>query len=227
MVIPAFNESHHLYPILRCIRSLPDVSALVVDDGSTDHTARVARSQYAECIRHTRNHGYGGAVATGLSYALEQGYQYCVTIDADGQHDPGLIPRFVGALRDNDAVCGTRYHPNAVYQTGIPKDTRIIHDEVRHFFCRLTESDSSDPFCGFRAYCASLIKRAMPTEPGYGAGLQILCQAMKLDARIAEVPIDVVYRQEDIRKHLKFSAVHRGTRNVVKYFNELVANELL
>ncbi len=120
IAIPAYNEEQNLGAVLDRVRAAggPE-DVLVVDDGSKDATARVAREHGANVHTHEVNRGYKGALQTGLRHALDHGYDYIVFIDADGQHDP----KFVAALRARamepdgpDLVIGSRFIQDQGYQ---------------------------------------------------------------------------------------------------------------
>src|SRR4051794_21090257 len=87
-IVPAYNEEGAVGATVADLREhAPDFDVLVVDDGSTDDTWRVARAAGAQVVRLPFNLGIGGAVQAGYQYALERGYQVAVQIDGDGQHD--------------------------------------------------------------------------------------------------------------------------------------------
>src|SRR5690348_17000974 len=104
VVIPALNEESRLGRVIegvrRCTRGL---DVLVVDDGSGDATAAVAREHGADVLSHPFNLGYGAALQTGYKRALQAGYAHLVQMDADGQHDPADIERLLAPLRDGTA----------------------------------------------------------------------------------------------------------------------------
>ncbi len=102
-VIPAYNEEPHLREVVRGTRRQVD-RVYVVDDGSSDGTARVE----ARVIRHDRNRGKGAALRTGIRAALEEGADAVVTLDGDGQHDPKSIPRLLDSFAEADLVIGCR-----------------------------------------------------------------------------------------------------------------------
>src|SRR5437764_3989316 len=86
-VVPAYNEEESLGSVLAGLKEhAPELDVVVVDDGSTDNTSRLARAHGVSVLRHPFNLGIGGAVQSGFRYALENGYDYCVQIDGDGQH---------------------------------------------------------------------------------------------------------------------------------------------
>src|SRR4051812_46858798 len=92
LVIPAYNEERNLPKVLQAIRACgyPD-DVLVVNDGSADDTARVARGEGANVVSHPINLGYVRALGTGIRFALDRDYAYILFLDADGQHDPKQV----------------------------------------------------------------------------------------------------------------------------------------
>ena len=109
VVIPCFNESASIATVIPAVRRhLPAV--LVVDDGSTDNTASLARAAGATVLQHERNLGKGAALKTGLAYAFNQGYTWVVTLDGDGQHAPEDLPAFFDCAQRTKAslVIGNR-----------------------------------------------------------------------------------------------------------------------
>ncbi len=112
VLIPAYNEAANLSSTVAELREvLPDVDVLVIDDASTDDTARVARDLGVRLVRAPVNLGIGGAVQTGFQYALRRGYEATVEHDADGQHDPAAIKALLTPLarKEADVAIGSRY----------------------------------------------------------------------------------------------------------------------
>ena len=100
VVIPAYNEELNLPRVLERLRASQLVEdVVVVNDGSKDGTERVLRELGQEHLRHPINLGYVRAIQTGIRYAMQQGYDYAVFLDADGQHDPAAVPGLVKVLR--------------------------------------------------------------------------------------------------------------------------------
>ena len=99
VIVPAFNEEETIVPIIK--RSKRTAPVLVVDDGSVDNTAEVARLAGATVVSLCRNVGVDNALAFGFKTAAELGYQVIATIDADGQHDPDLLPSIIEPVASN------------------------------------------------------------------------------------------------------------------------------
>ena len=115
-IVPARNEAGAIGGVVDEIRTFdPLLDVVVIDDGSTDATAEVARSRGAAVVSLPFNLGIGGAVQTGFKYALAHGYELAVRLDGDGQHDPAELPKLIGpvARGEADIVVGSRFHGGA------------------------------------------------------------------------------------------------------------------
>ena len=110
--IPAWNEEENLPDVLDELRDvLPAADVLVIDDGSTDGTAEVARQGGAHVVSFSENRGLGEGIAAGYRTALERGYAICGRVDADGQHPAAELSRLIDAVRSGrcDVAIGSRY----------------------------------------------------------------------------------------------------------------------
>src|SRR5580704_14792562 len=112
-VVPAYNESATIVDVIEALRrDAPEFDALVVDDGSTDSTAVLARAAGAKVLKLPFNVGIGGAVQSGFVYAREHGYDFLAQVDGDGQHDAEELERLIATMEeeeDVDVVCGSRF----------------------------------------------------------------------------------------------------------------------
>jgi len=111
LIIPCFNEGESIGALLGEIQGMHGgYDTLVVDDGSSDQTFDIA-SKISPCVSHVENLGIGGAVHTGIKYAHEHGYDFCVQVDGDGQHPPNQVTRLLHAYKESPAniVIGSRY----------------------------------------------------------------------------------------------------------------------
>jgi glycosyltransferase involved in cell wall biosynthesis len=110
--IPAWNEEENLPAVLRDLRKeIPEADLLVVDDGSVDRTADVAREHGAEVLSFGENRGLRAAIAAGYGYAAEHGYAYCGRVDADGQHPVNELEKLLDLVRSGkcDVAVGSRF----------------------------------------------------------------------------------------------------------------------
>ncbi len=152
-MIPAYNEEATIASVIGALHEhAPGYDVLVVDDGSTDSTATVARTCGARVVRPAFNLGIGGAVQAGFKFAEENGYDYCVQVDGDGQHDPAEIEKLRAVMDADptvDVVVGSRFLSNDHhYPAPISRRTGI---HIFAFICsRVIRQSVSDPTSGFR-----------------------------------------------------------------------------
>jgi glycosyltransferase involved in cell wall biosynthesis len=141
VVVPAFNEAGRVGSVVAALREVaPRAEVLVVDDGSTDTTAREAAGAGARVLRLPFNLGYGGALQTGYKWAVRKDYDLVAQIDADGQHPPDQHPVLVRRLEESgaDVVVGSRfldgegrYEPSAARKAGMALFARIASIATR------------------------------------------------------------------------------------------------
>ena len=159
LIIPAHNEGENIGGVIAEIAALKlPADLLVVDDGSSDRTAPIAERRGARVVRLPFNLGYGAAVQTGLLYAATNGYDACVLIDGDAQHDPKYIPDLLAPLEagEADLALGSRFLGNADYS--IPLGRRlgmIVFSKLASLF---TRQQITDPTSGFQAIGSRLMK---------------------------------------------------------------------
>ena len=172
-------------------RCAPDLDIVVVDDGSDDATSRVARSAGAHVVRLAFNLGVGGAVKTGLRFAVNHGYDRVVVFDADGQHDSAETAALLAALDAGaDMVIGSRFAPGAPgYEVGLTRGRAMAL--LRFIVKRATGQSFTDVTSGFRAFgrpVLDLLAREYPAE--YLADtVEVLLIVSHAGYRIDEVPV--------------------------------------
>jgi glycosyltransferase involved in cell wall biosynthesis len=153
-IVPAYNEAVCVGDVIRSLRRhASQYDVLVVDDGSTDATAKIAEDAGAHVVRLPFNLGIGGAVQSGFQYALENDYDYVVQVDGDGQHDAREIGRLEQAMREGDVdmVCGSRFlTEDRTYPAPISRRTGI--HLFAYLLSRIVGQRVSDPTSGFRLY---------------------------------------------------------------------------
>lgn len=191
-VIPAYNEADTVGPVIDETREYVD-RVVVVDDGSSDDTAAIARDHGAVVVEHVFNTGVGGAVRTGYQYAIRNDFGWVVQVDADGQHDPAKIPELLDAAEDHDMVIASRYL-NESYQdysatrnAGIQFFTRLVN--------RLGDIEITDVTSGFRVYRVSMLEQILHKSDKHWAIEQTL-EAAKRGYRITEVSTEMPTREE-------------------------------
>ncbi len=110
ILLPVYNEAPTLERVVKKLSDFAEADVVVVDDGSTDATPSILeRLKVAAIIRHDKNLGYGQTLMDAFRFVIDHGYGSCVTLDADEQHEPAFIPRFLEDLTRFDIVSGSRY----------------------------------------------------------------------------------------------------------------------
>ncbi|MBC3843846.1 glycosyltransferase family 2 protein [Streptacidiphilus sp. 4-A2] len=157
LILPAWNESEGLPSILKEIRTeLPGADTLVVDDGSTDATSRVAAEAGSPVVRLPYNLGVGGAMRLGYRYAYEHGYDVAIQCDSDGQHDPAYVPALLAKLKEADLVIGARFAGEGEYKARGPR--RWAMSLLSVVLSRITKTRLTDTTSGFKACNRQLIE---------------------------------------------------------------------
>lgn len=194
--IPVYNEEKHIDEVLSAARLwAPEI--LVVDDGSTDGTPRLLRNHSeVRVVAHRVNEGYGAGLRDAFRFAIEHEYDVLVTMDCDGQHQPERIPDLVAAIVDADIVSGSRYLKHYDFDSAAPEDRRRLNIEITREINRRFGLNLTDGFCGFKAYRTEALRMLNITEPGYGMPLELWVQAARLELRIKEVPVPLIYLDE-------------------------------
>jgi glycosyltransferase involved in cell wall biosynthesis len=189
--IPAYNEEPSIQDVIK--KSLPHVDKVIVcNDGSTDNTAKLAQEAGATVITHDKNQGYGAAISTLFDYARKQNAQIMITLDGDGQHDPGQIPLLINAITTHnvDVVIGSRFLDDNTKASGYRKTGIKIITSASNYGTNFKVTDSQS---GFRAYSKDAIDAIHPTEQGMSVSTEILLKISNKGLSIAEVPITVSY----------------------------------
>ena len=194
VVIPSKNLEGEVGGVVRAVLDLAlGLDVLVVDDGSTDDTSRMAREAGAQVVRHEENLGKGAALRTGFEYALSEGYEAVITMDGDGQHDPEAIPEFLEALEkcDADIIVGTRMQ--AVGEMpGIRVWTNRTTSRIVSFLAGQVIPDSQSGFRIIRSRLLRAVSRSLVTTR-YDTESELLIRAGRRGFRIAAMAIRSIY----------------------------------
>lgn len=196
IIVPAFNEEASLPAVLDGLRDLvPPAAVVVVDDGSSDETARVALARGVRVIRMPFNVGVGGALRAGLLLAERVGARAAVQCDGDGQHPVAAIPRLVAGLATSDIVIGARFAGEGEYVVRGPR--RWAMRALASILSRMHATSLTDVTSGFRAFgprAIAVLSRELP--PDYLADtIEALVIAHEHDLRVSQVPVAMLRRQ--------------------------------
>jgi UDP-N-acetylglucosamine---dolichyl-phosphate N-acetylglucosaminyltransferase len=204
IIIPAHNEAATISRVIQAAKNYGRV--VVVDDGSTDNTAAVARRYGVVVLQHIVNLGKGCALKTGCDYAVREHAEHIVVIDADAQHDPHDIPLFLDALNDKDIVFGYRTLSNKM-----PRILRFGNEFINNVSTVLYGLRLHDTQCGYRAFTREAYKKLRWSAQDYSVESEMVSSAGKHGLRYAEVPIKTVYTNK-----YKGTTVIDGVKIVMK-----------
>jgi glycosyltransferase involved in cell wall biosynthesis len=195
-MVPALNEEDSIAQVVAELRrEAPDFDVLVVDDGSTDDTARRAREAGAAVISHPFNLGIGGAVQSGYRHAFRNGYEVAVQVDGDGQHDPAQIAKLEEALARStaDLVWGSRFLEDAGYR--VPHFRRLGRSIFARVVSMITRKPITDPTSGFRIANRRGIELFARDYPHDYPEVEAILMAHSHDLEISEVAVTMRQRE--------------------------------
>ena len=201
--IPAYNEEKTIAKVILLAQKHVD-AVVVCDDGSQDLTADIAQRLGAIVVKHEKNMGYGVAIRTLFEKARALNADMLLTLDADGQHNAREIPKLIQPILENkaDIVIGSRFlQQNSgmpLYRRfGIKVLTKMTNSSRR-------KGALTDAQCGFRAYNRKAIEGIILEEQGMGVSAEALMKARDLGLVVAEVPVEVRYRDLETSTHNPF-----------------------
>jgi glycosyltransferase involved in cell wall biosynthesis len=190
-LIPAYNAESTLVELVERIRStVSDMPILVVNDGSRDKTSELAESCAVEILSFQHNRGKGAALRAGFKYAIANGFDAVVTIDADLQHLPEEIPRFLARFDRHSLLLGTRRIDPEVMPVGRCLSNNWTSMIVSVFSSRRVRDSQS----GFRLIPCRLLEALNLDSDRYDMESELLFKAGALATPVGEVPITTVYR---------------------------------
>jgi len=216
-IIPAYREEKHVGDIVRRTRQRID-HVLVVDDGSNDKTAQQARDAGAEVIVHSQNRGKGEAIKTGLRHWLDRQFTHVIVLDADGQHLPEEIDRFIAAAASS-AGCSFFIGNRMNNLTGMPFIRRVVNCYMSKRISGFCGQKIPDTQCGYRMLDRQLIPELLGGANRFDYETEMLIIASRKGCRIESVPITTVYSDEvskiqPMRDALRFFKLMRRYRKL-------------
>ncbi len=210
VVLPTYQEAENVRDILTRIRAaVPGAHVLVVDDGSPDGTADLAEQAAADLgqidvLRRTAKNGLGPAYRAGFAWGIERGHDVLVEMDADGQHDPAVLPDLIGALDvwDADLAIGSRYVPGGAVP-GWPANRRLLSRWGNRYISMMLGLPVRDATAGFRAYRTAIIEKIgldRVRADGYGFQIEMAYAVARAGGQITEIPITFRDRERGVSK---------------------------
>ncbi len=220
IIVPALNEGQI---ILKTLKSLPvkidkfsQVQVVVVDDGSTDNTKKLAIKTKSVVLSHAVNRGLGAAIKTGLEWSKKEQADIVVTFDADGQHRPEDIERIVQPIirKEADVVIGSRFK----IRQNVPLDRLLINwsaNFISFFFFGIRSTDTQS---GLRAFSNKAISKIDYKADRMEFSSEILIEAKRHNLTVKEIPIDAIYTSYSRNKGQKnINAIPVFARFLVKF----------
>ena len=214
VVIPAYNEAATVEAVVREVLASHSIPVIVVDDGSIDATAEMGERAGATVLRHDRNRGKGVALRTAIQHVVGGGYDPAIFLDADGQHSPGDLGRFLDRWERSraDLIIGTRMG-NPV---GMPLLRLFANTSSSMIISILAGHWISDSQSGYRLVSRRLLERILDQggEEGFEFESEMIVDALRDGYSYSEVPISCIYGSErshynalgDSMKFLKLAA---------------------
>ena len=180
-VIPALNESEAISGVVMGVSFYG--KAIVVDDGSTDETGKLARTAGAIVVTHDINYGYDTAIASGLARAIAEGFDIAITVDGDGQHDPSIIDSVLQEFREGaDLIVGVRDKMQRV--------SEMLFGGITEIFWNI-----SDPLCGMKGYRLSRLKAIGDLNSYLSIGTELTIRAARSKWEIRQVRVATYERK--------------------------------
>jgi len=195
-IIPAYNEERRIAKVV--LGALEHIPVLVLDDGSQDKTSQIAEKAGAQVIRQAPNQGKGVALRRGFQEALEAGFEAVITLDADGQHDPGEIPGFLDVFRKSKPglVIGERDFNQ------IPPVRRLANSLGRWIFSWAVGHPIPDNQSGYRLLSQRMMEAVLGSqESGFEFEVEMIVICLQSGYSLEWVPIKTIYQDEGSHIH--------------------------
>ena len=190
VLLPAYNASKTIVALTQRIKQL-GCDVIVIDDGSTDETARLSTQAGAFVMSHVSNRGKGAALRTGIAFALRSSYHVIATLDSDGQHDPEDLPRLVAAAGGGEPVVVIGHRQ--FLGTEMPPARRRTNQFMSSVVSRLAGQRIPDSQCGFRAISRQALLSLPLSSCRFELETELLLVAARRRIPIVSVPIRTIY----------------------------------
>jgi glycosyltransferase involved in cell wall biosynthesis len=194
VIIPAYNAAATIGAVIEGVkRWVPADTILVIDDGSSDNTVQIARATGVHVFLQSVNQGKGAALKKGFVHALERGSDWILTLDADGQHAPEIIPDFLALMTANvDLVIGSRMRTLQSMPLHRLLSNRITSGMIGlRIGCRIQDSQ-----CGFRLLRAEMLRRLVLKTRHFDLESEIILKTGLRGYQICSIPVPTIYNQQ-------------------------------
>lgn len=227
IVLPAFNEAESVGAVIAEIKAVnPTATCLVVNDGSQDETTEVAVRAGAIVAELPFNLGVGGAMRTGFRWAVENGFDAVVQVDADGQHDPTNIVELVSQLSEYDLVIGARFAGKGNYEVSGPRKWAM--QALSSMLTKFAKTKLTDTTSGFRASGPRALKLFADHYPSeyLGDTIESLVIAVRSGLLVTQVPVTMRPRMGGTPSHNPVKAAFFLLRAVIALFVAMIRTPL-
>jgi len=199
-LIPAYNEADVIATVVRGVKEHVG-TVLVIDDGSDDGTAEIARAAGAECLRRQHRQGKGCALRDGLAHLRSSHFTHALLIDGDGQHKPEDVPSLIKAANDTgaDLVIGSRYFDRA----RMPRERYLSNTIGSKLTSWLVGRNIRDSQCGFRLIRLNCLRNIRLRSKKYEIEMEILIKMSLAGCRVEHAPISMIYPTGSARSKMK------------------------
>jgi glycosyltransferase involved in cell wall biosynthesis len=199
-LIPAFNEAPYIARVVEEARQHV-AEVVVIDDGSSDGTADIARDAGATCLQLPRNRGKASALRAGIAFARDHGFTHVITLDGDGQHLPEDIPALIQVAEETgaDLVIGARSFDRAL----MPRSRYFSNTVGSRLASALVGREIRDSQCGFRLFRLDKLGQAKLRSRCYELEMEILIKMARSGCTIAHAPVRMIYDDGHTRSKMK------------------------
>ena len=205
IIIPAYNEGEKIVEVIQQVKNYAD-KIIIVDDGSTDNTVKLAEEQKVIVLKQKVNLGKGATLRTGCDYAIKLGAENLVVMDSDGQHNPDHIPNFLKSLENNDIVFGYRKMSSSM--PAVLKWGNNFINRILTILCGIKMYDSQ---CGYRSFTADAYKKIKWKATDYYIETEMAIRVARSRLRYKQIPIETIYVD-----NYKGTTVLDGVKIVIK-----------
>lgn len=195
-IIPAFNAEKNIKKLVNEIQNISDIQIFIINDGSTDKTSEIIKQiENVHIFEHGMNRGKGAAILTGIKNAIKNGFQFGIFIDADLQHQPDMIPKFILNCENHkvNMVLGKRDFS----KTKMPFH-RILSNTITSFIISLRTGERiHDSQCGYRLINLELVEPQIFKYSGFQFESEFLIRMFDKQTTFSEISIPTIYNDEE------------------------------
>jgi len=219
VIIPAFNEGGAVGKVVEEVKThLPQIHALVVNDGSSDLTSGIAKAKGAIVLDLPFNLGIGGAMQAGYKYAYEKGYDIAIQVDGDGQHDPKEIPKLLHVLEEEEAdvAIGSRFIGDSEYKASVMRRLGILI--LSKAISMIVGQKLTDPTSGFRAANRRAIQLFSANYPQDYPEPEAMVLLHQCGMKMKEIPVRINQRYSGESSITKIRSIYYMVKVLLAIF---------